>query len=329
MTRLTKGLLCALFLLPAPAFAQATDSAAAEALFQEGRALMAQGDLDAACPKLEASHRIDPATGTLIALAACHERQGRIASAWAEFTEAAGRAAREHRADRKQIAEERARALESRLSTLTIRVAPEVASIRGLVIERSKLPIARGAWNAPVPIDGGKYAIEASAPGYQAFSAMVSIGSERDRVTVDIGRQDLIAIVEATAAGPSMGPTADKQDRSGWSRTRWLGVGYAATGVVSLGMSGFVLLRALDKKRDSEDKGCSATTCANSEGLADREDALRLGNWATGFGIAGGALVATGAILFWAGRRDSSEHQTSIALGGDATGPRLAVSGRF
>ena len=68
------------------------DVAAAEALFQEGRALLDQGNVDAACDKFESSQASEASSGTLLNLADCRLKQGRTATAWAQFV-AAGRLA--------------------------------------------------------------------------------------------------------------------------------------------------------------------------------------------------------------------------------------------
>src|SRR5258708_40131941 len=83
-------------LLPLPAQGQsAGDKATAEALFGDGRRLMSQGNYREACPKFEASLKLDPGVGAMLNLADCYEKNGQTESAWAEFRESisAGRAA--------------------------------------------------------------------------------------------------------------------------------------------------------------------------------------------------------------------------------------------
>src|SRR5688572_3592069 len=101
---------------PARAQGRGVSIATAEALFREGTALLDEKKFAEACPKLAESHRLDPATGTLLALAFCHEGEGRLASAWAEFAEVAGRAREEGRTDRELVAREHAANLEPRLA---------------------------------------------------------------------------------------------------------------------------------------------------------------------------------------------------------------------
>ena len=80
-------------ILCAPAVAYAGDgrspavTAMAEALFKEGKKLLAEQKVPEACRKFESSYRIDPAPGTLINLALCHEQEGKLATAWGEFNE--------------------------------------------------------------------------------------------------------------------------------------------------------------------------------------------------------------------------------------------------
>src|SRR5262245_52435554 len=71
------------------------DAALAEELFRAAKALMTEGRNVEACPKLAESYRLDPAGGTLLTLALCHETTGRTASAWADFTNAIALAKRD------------------------------------------------------------------------------------------------------------------------------------------------------------------------------------------------------------------------------------------
>src|SRR5436189_4245413 len=80
---------------------------AAEALFQEGRQLLEAGQVDEACLRLAESYWQEPASGTLLNLARCHQAQGKIATAWAEYAAAARLSRAQGREDRARAAEER------------------------------------------------------------------------------------------------------------------------------------------------------------------------------------------------------------------------------
>ena len=108
-------------------------AAAAEALFREGRDLIAKGKYDEACPKFAASQRLDPGYGTLWNLADCLSRSGRTASAWAAFREAADTARKAGQADREAKATRRAADIEPKLERMTISVKEQVP---GMVIKR-------------------------------------------------------------------------------------------------------------------------------------------------------------------------------------------------
>lgn len=112
-----------------------TASAHADALFNEGKAKLATEDYAEACRLFAGSFAMDPATGTLLALALCHERAGDLNAAITEYRSAAERAQLEGRADRAEAATKRADELEARLQP-----APEPA------------PFATKPRPAPMPI---------------------------------------------------------------------------------------------------------------------------------------------------------------------------------
>lgn len=312
--------LAGLGLSTARAHAQSTDTATAEELFEQGKQLLRAGNAAAACPKLAESLRIDPSTGTLLALAMCHEAEGKLASAWAGFVSVQARARNEGRSDREQAALARAQALRPRLSTLEVRVPQDMAAVEGLVIRRDGTVLGRGAWNVVVPIDGGEHTVEVSAPGKQPWQGRVQVKPEADAAVVT---------VPTLAAAPVGAPgRASTKPAGQWGTLEWAGVGVAGAGVIGLGVGGYFLGSALGKKDDST-KDCEGNLCG-PEGSSDRRSAVEKGNTATIFAIAGGALAAGGATLFVIGRVRARQAETPPAGGQLAfsAGP-AGVSARY
>lgn len=188
MTRWLASFLIALPVLAATARpAHAADAAQqqlAQALFDEGRRLMDEGRFSEACPKLAESQRLDPGGGTILNLALCHEREGKLATAKAEYEEALRLAVQARRADREALARQRIAALERRIPRLTIVVSAEAASL-GLEIELDGRALPREAWGVPMGVDPGARAIEATANGYERWSSSVTLEPEQ-KETVEV-----------------------------------------------------------------------------------------------------------------------------------------------
>jgi hypothetical protein len=160
--------------------------ALAETLFRDGKALMRAGKYEEACPKLAESNRVDPATGTVLALAVCHERQGKTATAWAEYNEVAATAARQGNAERGRVARERVAELEPRLSRLSVVVRPEVANLPGLRITRDGAPLGEPSWGIAVPMDPGEHVLEVTADHKRTLSRNVRVEPHGDQQTVTL-----------------------------------------------------------------------------------------------------------------------------------------------
>ena len=101
-----------------------TKSARAEELFEEGRRLMAAGDLASACPKFAESLTIEPAAGTALNAAVCYEKADKLASAWAAFRSAEAFAQAANEPARARAAGKNAARLEAKISHLTVSWEP-------------------------------------------------------------------------------------------------------------------------------------------------------------------------------------------------------------
>lgn len=318
------------------AFAQ-SDPVVAEALFQEGRSLLDQGKPALACPKLAESHRLDPATGTLIALALCREAEGKLASAWAAFADAEGRARTEGSQDREAVAHERAAALYPRLSTLSIDVSEDASAIAGLEIKRDGVVLGRGAWGTKVPIDGGEHVVEASAPGKQPWRSTVSVQTESDHVRLSVPALVDLPTAHSDGQKPALPKETDDLPQPAsatepWGGLEWAGVSVAIAGAAALGVSGYFLSDALDKKEQA-DPDCDPNNQCNSQGLAKLDDAVESGNKATLLSIAGGVLLAGGSALFLVGRlggsAESGKTGTSVFVAFEPGGAALRLERGF
>ena len=173
----------------------------AESLFREGKRLMAESKPAEACPKFAESFRLDAGLGTLLNLAACHQAEGKLASAWAKFTEAETRARREGDNARAEFAAAHGRALEPRLSRLQIVLAPG-ANAEGLDIAIDDRHLSSAAFGLPMPVDPGTHHVTAAASGKKPWSTDIATPPEGQTVAVTIPVLEA-ATADTAPAAPS------------------------------------------------------------------------------------------------------------------------------
>lgn len=280
----------------ARARAQGNDAAIAEALFEEGRRLMAAGDFARACPKFAESERLDPGVGTLLNLGDCWERDRKIASAWAAFVEAEALAARAKQYARAQYAATKSAALEPRLAHLVVRV-PDAARVAGMTILRDREILGEAAWGTPVPIDGGAHVIEVEAPGRKPWRREIDVA---DGASVEVDVAALEAIEEPRPLAPIVllaPPAPTPAPRANATLRAW-GFGVGAAGVFGVG-AGLVLgAVAMAEDGRARDLGCTRTTCPTQAGIDTTHDARMVANAATAAAVVGAVAIGAGVTLF-------------------------------
>jgi hypothetical protein len=279
-------------------------------LFNEGVALYNKGDFEAACPKLEASLKAYAGVGTRGKLAECYEKLGRYASAYAAYREVAQLATRSGDPAREQVASERAKSLEPKLSYVTVTVPP-ANDVAGLVVKRNGREVERAKLGSAEPVDAGSVAFEVSAPGRRSFNGKVTVAQgqaarfEVPALALEVAPPPPVTSSPTSTPAPALAPppvsaddsTALYGDRPSWQRP--LGFVLLGSGVVAMGVGGFFGLSAKTKYNDAFDGGgcVRATKTCDAPGQAAVDDARSKATLSTILFGAGGGLAVVGAIV--------------------------------
>jgi serine/threonine-protein kinase len=279
------------------------DPIAAETLFTRGKQLMDQGHVHEACEAFMESQRLDPAGGTLLRLALCREADGKLASAWLEFTEvvrvsqaAAGEQGK--LAERVRLARQHLQSIEPRVPKLVVAVAPE-SRVEGLTVTANGSPRNSGTWGVAIPVDPGDVLVEATAPGRSPFKATVS-AVEGKEATVEVPLLEA-SPSQAPAPGLAASPApARLEGGTGGSSMRPIALGVAGLGLVAIGVGSVFGVTAMSKWSDSNSHCPPASGC-DAQGVSSAHDAKSaavVSDVTIGVGL---AAVAAGAVLYFLG----------------------------
>lgn len=310
----------------------AAERSLAAALFDQGRTLMTEGKLDEACSKLAESQRLDPGGGTLLNLALCHEKQGKIATAWTEFREARAIAKRDNRPDRESAADGEIAKLEPQLFKVSV-VVPDNVKIPGMTIEIDGLPLPEPAWGTPFPVDPGTRTILVRAPKYKDWKGVVEAGKTAGIANVNvpnlhregIGDGDVIPAPTGTSTGtpPPPGSSAPGPDSpSSGMRTGGFVVG--GIGALLIGVGSVTGIMAIGKGQKAAELGCEGKFCTNDDGLKQSQQGLTLAHVSTATFAIGLASVAAGTIMILTAPKKAPV-QAAISVGPQF----ISVTGKF
>ena len=304
--------------------ASAQDLSRAQALFDEGRRLMNDGKLSEACPKLAASNKLDPGSGTLMNLGTCYERNNQLASAWATFKEAAALAKSAGHFDRESAARERADKLEPDLPRLSI-VVKEPA--KGIVIDRDGAPIDAAEYATPIPIDPGPHTLHASAPGKKTWTTTLTIAGPKAQasVTVPALEDEPVPVVPPPGGFPAEPP----RDTGNMQRT--LGIVAGGAGLVGIGLGVILGLKAHSTYDDGSGRCNAAKQCPQSA-LDTIDTASTQATISTIGFVAGGIFLAGGVVLYATAPHATSKRgalpDAHVSLGGPGDAG-MTVGGSF
>lgn len=314
--RIAASFAVALATLSATAHAEpatAAKLAHADQLFAEAKALLG-ANLIQACDKFDQSLRENPAAiGTLLNVALCDEKLGRIASAVTKFTEARDRAVEQGLRQHVRAAEDHIAALTPDVPHLSIKLTAPVADTTVLIDDHV---VDRDALDH-VAVDPGERVIVVSAPTRMTYRATVVIG-KAEHQDVRIPALAVAIVVRSS------------QRRIGQITTAAGGVALGAG--IGLGLYARHMYQSQLGHQQPGDGRCDAAGHCEPSGLARTQRAQTLGNVGTVVGVVG--AVATGVgIYFWyrAPREPGNATDTKLTvvpqLGADGVG--IVAAGRF
>jgi hypothetical protein len=287
-----------------------TRRTAAAALFAEGRAQMAAGDLASACVRFAESDRLEPAPGTKLNLADCYEREGRLASAWITFSAAESEARRLGRENWVAIARARTRLLDPRLPRLTLVLAEGAPAVTSIHCDGTTLMSA--AAQTPIPVDPGPHEIEAFAGEVRVFESRVdAVSGKATTVTIVPSR-----LFEAPAAPPPA-PNAEtpvaswRVRRGGGAGSRFVEYGLLAGGAAGVAAGSVMGAIAFSENASARAACPHPSACGDRSAVAESDAAHRDALISDIAFAVGGTLVTAGVVLFFA--RSPSSTQASVA----------------
>jgi hypothetical protein len=239
---------------------------AADRLFDEGRALMTAGKPAEACPKFEASLKLDPAAaGTMLNLGLCYEQTGKPRSALVWFRRAQARASEANLMVQEKAAKEHTRTLAARVPILTLSFAAAPPADVQVTLDGATVPSTD--W-ARVEVDPGSHVLEVTAPDATPWRKAVEVEATGSQ-TIEVGaleaapdpavgarhRGKVLTVVGGGVLALSLGydliershynsvkATNPSSANASATRVRWIGTGVGAVGiaVAAVGVYGWL-----------------------------------------------------------------------------------------
>ncbi|HUJ59975.1 MAG TPA: hypothetical protein VLX92_15830 [Kofleriaceae bacterium] len=283
----------------------AEDRARSDQLFEEGKALEKADNLLGACAKYEQALALNRnAVGTILNVALCDEKAGKVASAYNLFSDARDRAREQNLEHHEKAALEHLDSLRNEVPHLAVAFSEPPSSDTELLVNGQVVPIAKAT---DVLVDPGTCTIVVSRPGRVPFETKVAVA-----------RAQRLAVAVPMLAPP----VVVKNGR----RTVGMVLTFSGAGVT---ITGIVLGLYAKSRYDHylNDTDCNSMTgVCGSEGYAGTNRALTLGNAGTAVTISGLVVTAIGGYL-WVFAHHDEQLTVAPSVGADHAG--IIAIGRF
>jgi hypothetical protein len=327
----------------APALAQQDD----EALLRQGVELRRAGKDEQALELFQQAFRLRPTPRAQAQAGFAEQALGRWLDAERDITRALASSGDPWVAKNAATLRQSLAVVAQHLGNLQILGSPPGATVK--VDDR---PVGTLPMEAPARVTAGEVLVAVSAPGHVQIQRKLTVGAGamvRDTFTLPVAQNEAqvssggasngdlatklppekssagghAAVETVTAPGAGARPDAGG---GGLSTTQGWAIGVASAGVVAVGIGAVFGAQAISKNNDSK-SGCDGNVC-DAAGKQARLDAISAGNKATVAMVIGGALVATGTVLFLVGRgQGAASERTAVRIAPAVTPEGWAVVG--
>jgi len=349
------GLVVAMLAMSAQSVFAQSDSQklAAQALYDAAKKLMGEKKYGEACPKFAESQKLDPGVGTLLNLADCYEKLGKLASAWLTFKETAAAAKSAGQADREKYARDKVKTLDSKIAKLTISV-PAKNQVDGLEVKRDGVVVDKVTWDTPIAIDPGSHLIEASAPGKKKWTTTLEVPKTAAQPSITVPALEVdpsggkvapietkpvetkpietkpVETVPSETKPVETKPPVDEGPKSGGSSQKTIGMIVGGVGIVGIAFGAIFGLRA-KSKNDEAASHCRPENpkLCDADGVSLGDDAKSAATLSTVAFVVGGAAIAGGIILYVTAPKETTSGRIGLTVAGRPGSLGLSLTGAF
>jgi hypothetical protein len=299
-----------------PAFAG--DKALAEDLFRKAQSVMqrpkpSKDEIHQACQWFKESLDQDATQVTQVALAACWEKEGKPYSAWGMYSDVAsgsGGAA--------EYAKTHADAL---LKAGFPKLKIEVKDLpEGSKVTLDGENVGAGSLNTERGADPGDHKLEVKAPGKKDFEKQFTLDAANSPLSVPVTLEDAPVVSGGGGGGGGGGGEQPVVQETSTVRTLGIIIGIAGVAAGAGALITEILAQVFDANSKSGQCKLDIMGCA----IPEHNKAVGAQGAAIGLGIAGGALIVTGIVMYFVGAPKKAEPAKATWHFAPTAGPNSA-----